>query len=144
MVTNDHSLAVKEVLSIYKRQSQVEKRFSQLKSQFEVAPVFLKLVHRVVALLTIYYLALLVQSLVERELRLAMEREGVASLPLYPESRKCKAPTTRRIIDLFENIQLHELRSSTSTSPQRFVTKLSELQREVLRLLAVPESDYEA
>ncbi len=32
-------------------------RFSHIKTQFEVAPVFLKSVHRVVALLTIYYLA---------------------------------------------------------------------------------------
>lgn len=143
LVTNDRSLLPREVLSIYKRQSQVEKRFSQLKSQFNVAPVFLKSVHRVVALLTIYYFALLVQALVERELRLAMEKEGIASLPLYPENRKCKAPTTRRIIDLFENIQLHELSSSSSSSLQRFLTKLSELQSVVLRLLAVPESDYE-
>jgi transposase len=144
LVTNDRNLPPVEVLTIYKRQAQVEKRFSQLKSQFDVAPVFLKSVHRVVALLTIYYLALLVQSLVERELRLAMEKERIPSLPLYPENRKCKAPTTRRIIDLFENIQLHELQSPSSQSPQRFVTTLSELQRVVLRLLNVPESDYNA
>ena len=115
------------------QQAQVEKRFSQLKSQFDVAPVFLKSVHRVVALLTIYYLVLLIQALVERELRLAMERERIASLPLYPENRKCKAPTTRRIIDLFETIQLHELLSPSNQSPHRFVTTLSELQRVVLR-----------
>ncbi len=142
LVTNDRSLPAKEVLAIYKRQSQIEKRFSQLKSQFKVAPVFLKSVHRVVALLTSYYLALLVQALVERELRLAMQREKIASLPLYPEERDCKAPTTRRIIDLFENIQLHELQSSQSSPPLRFATELSELQRLVLRLLSMPESDY--
>jgi len=144
LVTNDRSLSVLEVLSIYKRQSQVEKRFSQLKSQFEVAPVFLKSVHRVVALLTIYYLALLVQALVERELRLSMKREKIESLPLYPEERDCKAPTTRRIIDLFDNIQLHELQSTTSQAPLRFATKLSELQSTVLRLLAVSENEFKA
>ncbi|MGH9426077.1 MAG: IS1634 family transposase, partial [Terriglobia bacterium] len=142
LVTNDRSLPAKEVLAIYKRQSQIEKRFSQLKSQFNVAPVFLKSVHRVVALLTIYYLALLVQALVERELRLAMKREKIESLLLYPEERDCKAPTTCRIIDLFENIQLHELKSSQSPVSLRFATELSELQRMVLRLLAIPESDY--
>ena len=142
LVTNDRSLPAKEVLAIYKRQSQIEKRFAQLKSQFKIAPVFLKSVHRVVALLTIYYLALLVQALVERELRQAMQREGIASLPLYPEERDCKAPTTRRIIDLFENIQLHELQSSQSSPPLRFATELSELQRKVLRLLDIPDSDY--
>lgn len=143
LVTNARGLSVKEVLAMYKRQSQIEKRFSQLKTQFEVAPVFLKSVHRVVALLTIYYLALLVQALVEREIRLAMKKQRIESLPLYPEERPCKAPTTRRIIDLFENIQRHELQSPRAASYISFPTELSDLQREVLRLLCVPVSDYE-
>lgn len=144
LVTNDRELSVTGVLEVYKRQSQIEKRFSQLKSQFEIAPVYLKSVHRVVALLTLYYLALLVQALLERELRLAMKKERIASLPLYHEERECRAPTTRRVIDLFENIQLHELASPGAKSPLRFATALSELQSEVLRLLRVPETDYDA
>jgi transposase len=143
LVTNDRVLSEAEVLATYKRQAQIEKRFSQLKTQFEVAPVFLKSVQRVVALLTIYYLALLVQALLEREIRLAMAKERVESLPLYHEERNCKAPTTRRIIDLFENIQRHELLSSRSSSPLTFATELSELQQQVLHLLRVPESDYD-
>jgi hypothetical protein len=144
LVTNDRSLSVKDVLLTYKRQSQVEKRFSQLKTQFQVAPVFLKSVHRVVALLTIYYLALLVQALLEREIRRGMREARIDSLPLYPEDRECKAPTTRRIIDLFENIQLHELRTPGRGSPIWFPTELSALQRDVVRLLRFPETDYDA
>jgi len=144
LVTNDRSLSAKDVLLTYKRQSHIEKRFSQLKSQFQVAPVFLKSVHRVVALLTIYYFALLIQTLLERELRRAMREEGMESLPLYPEARECKAPTTRRIIDVFENVQLHELQSPGRATPMSFPTELSDLQRDVLRLLRTPESDYDA
>lgn len=143
LVTNDHGLSTEDALLTYKRQSQIEKRFSQLKSQFRVAPVFLKSVHRVVALLTIYYLALLIQALLERELRRAMKNRGVESLPLYPEARECKAPTTRRVVDVFENIQLHELKTTADASPVRFPTELSPLQRQILALLQVPESDYE-
>ena len=33
---------------------------------------------------------LLTESLLERELRRAMDREAIASLPLYPEGRKCR------------------------------------------------------
>ncbi len=115
LVTNDRSLSVKDVLLTYKRQAQVEKRFSQLKTQFQVAPVFLKSVHRVVALLTIYYLALLIQALLEREIRRSMRDAKIDPLPLYPEDRECKAPTTRRIIDLFENIQFHDLHTPEET-----------------------------
>jgi transposase len=142
LVTNRRDLSARDVLAIYKRQAQIEKRFSQLKTQFAVAPVFLKSVHRVVALLTVYYLTLLVQALVEREARLTMERQHLESLPLYPEERKCKAPTTRRIIDLFENVQRHELRSPGTASPALFATELSKQQAQVLRLLGVPETDY--
>ena len=144
LVTNDETLSSKDVLRAYKRQSQIEKRFSQLKSQFEMVPVFLKSVHRVVALLTIYYLALLVQALVERELRRGMRESGIESLPLYPEERKCKAPTTRRLLDVFENIQFHELTSSGNASPATFATELSDIQHQLLRLLRVPDSDYES
>lgn len=142
LVTNNRELSAQEVLEAYKRQAQIEKRFSQLKSQFDVAPVFLKSVHRLVALLTIYYLALLIQALVEREIRGAMADKGIDSLPLYPEERKCKAPTTRRIIDLFEGVQLHELRTSSNGSPIHFPTELTELQQTVLELLGVPDSEY--
>lgn len=144
LVTNNRPLAAKDVLDAYKRQSDIEKRFSQLKSQFEAAPVFLKSVRRVVALLTVYYFVLVVKTLLEREIRRRMKECGIESLPLYPEERKCKAPTTRRIIDFFENIQQHTLKTSGKTQPAKFATELSQLQLQILELLHVPPSDYDA
>ena len=143
LVTNEHELSAKEILEVYKRQAQIEKRFSQLKTQFCIAPVFLKRPHRVMSLLTVYYLALLVQALLERELRRAMRDEGIESLPLYYEDRECRAPTTRRVIDLFQNIQRHVL-EVPGNEPVQMSTELSDIQREVLRLLRVPEGDYSA
>lgn len=144
LVTNDRALSPKDVLDAYKRQSDIEKRFSQLKSQFQVAPVFLKNVRRVVALLTIYYFVLVVKTLLEREIRRRMRECGIESLPLYPEERQCRAPTTRRIIDLFENIQQHTLKTTGKAKPARFATQLSDLQLQILELLRVPTTDYDA
>ena len=56
------------MLEAYKRQPIIEKRFSQLKTDFCVAPVYLKNVGRIVALLAVYFFALMVQTLLEREL----------------------------------------------------------------------------
>ena len=98
-----------ELLKTYKRQPTIEKRFSQLKTDFEVAPVYLKAVHRIQALLSVYFFALLLEALLERELRQAMQRKGVESLPLYPEGRACRWPTARRVLDLFEPVQRHTL-----------------------------------
>ena len=83
-----------------------------------------------------YFLALLTESLLERELRRAMDREAIASLPLYPEGRKCRRPTARRVIDLFEDVQRHSLRVGRRP-PMVFTTELSRLQRRLLRLLGM-------
>jgi len=96
LVTNQTSVSALDLLLAYKQQPMIEKRFSQLKTDFVVAPVFLKEVSRIQALLCVYFLALLVESLLERELRRAMEREGVQSLPLYPEARACRRPGRTR------------------------------------------------
>ncbi len=96
-------LSMKEVLLKYKFQPYIEKRHQQFKSAFEAAPVFLKLPHRIEALMFVYFIVLLLNALIERDLRLAMEREKIQSLPLYPEQRECNYPTAIRIIDLFSD-----------------------------------------
>jgi len=101
--------------------------------------VYLKEASRIQALLCVYFFVLLVESLLERELRRAMERSGVESLPLYPERRACRRPTARRVIDLFDDVQRHTLRSGEGP-PVTFTTELGRLQRRVLRLLGIPRA----
>ena len=136
LITNDDSLPELEMLLAYKSQPSLEKRFSHLKTDFEVAPVYLKETSRIQALLCVYFLALLTESLLERELRRAMDREAIESLPLYPEGRKCRRPTARRLIDLFDDVQRHSLRVGRRP-PVVFTTQLSRLQRRLLRLLGM-------
>ena len=119
----------------------MEKRFAQLKTDYEVAPVYLKEARRIQALLCIYFLAQLVQALLERELRQAMEREKLDSLPLYPEGRPCRRPTTRKLIDLFEPVQRHTL-TMRRQAPTTFVTELTPTQRRILKLLHIPTTTY--
>jgi transposase len=141
LITNDVELSEQELLLVYKRQPVIEKRFSQLKTDFGVTPVYLKDVSRIQALLCVYFLVLLVEALLERELRRAMEREKIESLPLYPEDRPCRRPTARRVIDLFDDVYRHTL-SDDSQAPTIFVTELSDLQCHILKLLGVPPTEY--
>jgi len=83
---------------------------------------------------------LLVQTLLERELRDAMSEEDLKFLPLYPERRKCGAPTTRRVLDLFEPVQRHELR--TEGESDLFFTELTPFQRKIASLLGVNPRKY--
>jgi transposase len=136
LISSDPALSAVDVYLAYKRQPSVEVRFSQLKSEFAVAPVFLKEAARVEALLCIYYLALLVQALIAREVRVRMAEKEIESLPLYPEARPCTAPSAPRIFDLFENIQRHHLTEKGKLT-RTFLTELSPLQARVLKLLGI-------
>jgi transposase len=141
LISNVAELSELELLKTYKRQPTIEKRFSQLKTDFEVAPVYLKAVHRIQALLSVYFLALLLESLLERELRQAMQRKEIESLPLYPEGRACRRPTARRMLDLFEPIQRHTLTHSKRPT-ELLVTDLTKVQRHLLNLLNLPPKHY--
>jgi transposase len=137
LITNDRSLTPAHVLEAHKGQPAIEKRFEQLKTVHEIAPVYLKNPGRIEALFTVYFLALLVQALIERELRLAMKREKIQELPLYPEQRRCHRPTTEQVLRLFSHTERHTLLSEGHTV-QVFEPKLTDLQRQLLRLLGVP------
>jgi len=68
-----------------------------------------------------------------------MTREGVESLPLYPEGRACRRRRRARVIDLFEDVQRHELATEGRTAVV-FLTDLTGLQRKILRLLGIPRA----
>jgi transposase len=141
LLSNDRSLTPAQVLAAHKGQPTIEKRFEQIKTVHEIAPVFLKNEGRIEALFTLYFLALLVQALVERELRLAMKRERIDELPIYPEQRVCRRPTTEQILRLFSLAERHTL-FSDDHAVQVFHPKLTDLQRQVLSLLGVPQAAY--
>jgi transposase len=139
LVSNDRSMTERELLLAYKQQPAIERRFEHLKTDFVVAPVYLKEVSRIQALLCVYFFVLLVEALLERELRRAMERGGIESLPLYPERRACRRPTARKVIDLYEDVQRHTLKLG-KRPPEVFSTELTRLQRRILRLLGLPRA----
>ena len=141
LMTNDRKLTAAQVLEVHKGQPMIEKRFEQIKTVHEIAPVFLKDEGRIEALFTLYAIALLVQALIERELRQAMARQGIGELPIYPEQRQCAHPTTEQVLRLFSLAQRHQLLQQGRTV-QVFDLKLTELQRQVLALLGVPEHEF--
>jgi transposase len=141
LITNCRDLSCRKILEAYKFQPRLEKRHEQLKSVEHVTPVFLKHVTRIEALLFLHFLAMLVQALLEREVRLAMKRKRIDLLPLYPEERECRAPSTERILDLFAPLQRHRLRRK-GRLVQVFEPQLSDLHRQILDLLRLPAAVF--
>lgn len=142
LITNldPESYTSKRILEIYKFQPFLEKRYTQLKTYQEIAPVYLKKAKRVVAFLHMHVMALMVGTLVERKLRRAMRAEKLDSLPIYPEKRPCQSPTIFDIVRLFRNVERYEVTNGDDTIV--FPAKLTREQKQVLRLLEIPESCY--
>jgi len=143
LITNCTDLSKAKILNAYKFQPRLEKRHEQLKSVEDVAPVYLKKVTRIEGLLFLYFVALLVQALLEREVRQAMAREKIEMLPLYPEERECRAPSTERILRLFEPLQRHRLRDGDNLI-QTFAPTLNDLQSQLLQLIGLPAEAFTA
>jgi transposase len=142
LILNDEKLSLRDALLSYKRQPALEKRHEQMKTVFEVMPINLKSPSRIEALLFIYFLALLVEALVEREVRQSMRAQEIASLPLYPEGRPCKAPTANRIFEVFHDLRRHRLLGPTGTVHKIFYDDLTPLQRTILQLLGQSPATY--
>ena len=141
LLSNDRDLTPEQVLDAHKRQHGVERRFSDAKSGLEIAPFLLKNPGRIHALLIIDFLALLVSALIERELRQAMTRNQVPSLPLYPEARPTSRPTSSLILKLYTDITRHAI-THDGAILHAYPVILTDTQRQVLNLLAIPHQRY--
>jgi transposase len=141
LLTNCRDMPLKTVYQKYKFQPRLEKRHEQLKTVYRAAKVLLKKITRIEGLLFLYFQAMLVQSLIEREVRVGMIREGIKSVPIYPEGRPCRAPTTDKILKVFQEVQVHHLLSS-GNEVQLFQPQLSPLQLKLIRLMGVNEASY--
>lgn len=134
LISNCRDLTPAQILEAYKFQPRLEKRHQQLKTVQSMAPVWLKSVPRIEALLLLYFIAILVHALIERELREGMAAAGLAQVPLYPEERLCRAPCAERIVELFAPVQRHRLYEQDRLV-EVFEPQLHDLHRQVLGLM---------
>ncbi|NNN09832.1 MAG: IS1634 family transposase [Acidimicrobiaceae bacterium] len=142
LLTNDSVMTPAEVLNAYKYQPNLERRHAQLKGHQLVAPVFLKDPVRIEGLLCCHFFALVIQALIEREIRGAMKTAHQTSIALYPELRECAAPSAHRVLEIFAHVARHVLRDADGTIVKIYEPTLTPLQFQVLELLGIPASVY--
>ena len=85
---------------------------------------------------------MLTEALIEREIRTSMSNQGLAGIPLYPELRNCPAPSAPRILEIFDDVQRHQLLNDDGQILQTFQPELTDLQQQVLDLLHIPAGVY--
>jgi transposase len=120
-----------EVLRTYRGQIQVERRIGNLKGPLAVAPMFLKNPKRMAGLLYVLVWALMVMSLMERQVRQGLD--GKPMYGLYPENRPSKSPTGVRLIEAFEYLCVILITQDGKTT--RHLGDLDTTQREIIKLL---------
>ncbi len=141
LITNNHLLEAAEVLRMYKRQSFLEKRMYTKKSILDVAPVFLKKESRIEAVLLLYFFALMIVSLIERNIRLNMAKQKIEKLAILPQKMNTKKPTWNNIRYFCRNIHLSVI-IKNKVPIQADVQGFSELHKKVCDLVEVPSSAY--
>ena len=140
LITNT-VLDASEVLKKYKDQPFLEKRMYTKKTVLEVAPIFLKKEKRIEAMIFLYFVALMIVSLIERKIRMNMVKEDLKKLPILPQGMNTKAPTWNNIRYFFRDIHYSEIiRDGKCRHAQ--VKGVSALHEKVNRLLEVPERVY--
>jgi len=140
-LVSNTELDAAQVLSNYKNQPYLEKRFYTLKSILEVAPVFLKLPHRIEAMLFLYFIALMVIALIERAIRKNMTLTQTQQLPILPQKMNTKKPTWNNIRYFFE--QVFFMAQKGADNSYSFLTKgFSKMHQKILDLIKVPSDSF--
>jgi len=141
LVSTDKSIGPKEALTSYKYQPKLEKRFNQFKSVHEAAPILFKNIERVEAIMFLFFIALIIQGIIERKVRMSMKDRGIKSLPVYPEYRKSFYPTTSKIFYNFDGISSYKILKGGKVVKE-FKDELSSIQKSILNLLDMDERHY--
>ena len=130
-----------EVLKAYKNQPYLEKRMYTAKSILKVAPVFLKKPRRIEAMTFLYFIALMIVSLMERNIRKNMAEKKVEKLPILPNGMNTKKPTWNNLNYFFERVHLSLIEKQGRTI-QTILKGVTTLHKTVLKLMGVPPSAY--
>ncbi len=140
LITNT-VLDASEVLRKYKDQPFLEKRMYTKKTVLQVAPVFLKKEKRIEAMLFLYFVALMIVSLIERKIRMNMAKENIDKLPILPQAMNTKKPTWNNIRYFFRNVHYSQILRDGKCI-QSLVKGLSALHEQINWLLEVPDWVY--
>lgn len=141
ILCTDKTMSAKEALLAYKYQPRLEKRFEQLKTVHNAAPTLFKRVERVEAMMFLFFMAMILQAVIEREVRQSMDVEAIDAIPIYPEDRLAHHPTTAKLFDRFHDTSLYRLKRGNKVVKQ-YQDKLTPVQQKVISLLGMSKDRY--
>lgn len=136
-------LSTTQAVICYRQEYRIEHKFNELLNKITVLmPVFLKKPNRVKALIRLLLLALKFVSLIQHQARKELEATGQYIKELYPGNpgRKTTRPTTKMILEAFQNITLVVVPMENQTFIK--ISDLKPVQLQILKLLKIPPEIY--
>lgn len=105
--------------------------------------MYLKKTHRIEAIMFLYFVALMIITLMERRIRVNMAKEKIEKLPILPQGMNTRKPTWDNIRYFFRNVHLSEIVKG-AVSIQIEVMGVTAMHQEIARLLEVPGNVYDS
>jgi len=139
LTSNDLELSAEAMLLEYKTQSNVEKRFQQLKNPHFINSLYLNKPERVEALAYIILLTIMILSVMEQVVRKGLKEENETVVGTGKKVKK--QPTQLMILRIFYNI-LCQCYVDNGKTVRRLLTPLDSSQAKVIRYLGIPESTF--
>ena len=136
LLCTDEKMTAKQTFDAYKYQPRLEKRFTQFKSIHNGAPLLFKKIERVEAIMFIFFLCLILQAAIEREVRKQMKKEDLKNIAVYPEHRLAYHPTTAKIFDRFAELSTYQL-SENGCVLEEYRDQLEQVHMQILNLLHI-------
>jgi transposase len=134
-------LTLPQAVMYYRDEWLLERGFHRFKrGSLPALPIYFQNEDRITGLMFVLNIALRVFTLMEFVVRLALQQTQQSLAGLYDGNpkRKTNRPSAERILKAFCNLTLYFLPDSTI-----FITPLSELQKQILSLMKMPESLYQ-
>ena len=139
LVSNDLDISGEKLLREYKTQSQVEKRFRNLKSPQYMNSLFLKTPQRVEALVYLLLMVLMIMTIAEKVVRRGLKKDD--DVVLAREKRKRKQPTLQSISRIINRVRVVSYKDETGQT-HRQIKVLDDSCKKIIKYLGLDENNF--
>jgi transposase len=143
LITNKPAfqLSVADAMMAHKNQYKVEHTYRRSKSGYRLEPIYLHTPERIEAYLFLFKIALQVVVLIERAARKNIQVRDKGLDDFMPNRKDYRTPKAEYLLQKFEHVVSGTLRLADGND-YGFVSELTELQSDILKILDVPSDCY--
>jgi transposase len=141
LASTDIKMMGEEILTEYKTQGTVEKKFQQLKSPQFVSSLYLTEPKRIEALSYMMLMTLMILSVMEHVVRREMQKEELEIIG--PGKIKMKSPSLVAILRLFEKMLIQTITYKDGQKIKKLQRTLTDSQKIILKCLNLTNEIYE-